>query len=103
MRFIHPRVIDYIFGEGSCGLVATMRNYRYRVGHSIRVRVGNKVFCGNVLAVVDNTRENAEKYVEYSGFNSVDEWLGEAIRLHHGRRPKYIVLVKLWDCGTNKR
>ena len=80
-----------------------MRNYRYRAGSTVRVVAGGRRFCGDILGVYDNTRENAEKLVEYSGFNNVDEWLSEAIKLHHGRKPRYIILLKLWDCGINKR
>jgi len=88
------------------GIVATMRVQRkVRIGNRytdlyvkgmivIITRNGKRVGKGIIVDVVENTRENREKYVKISGFGTVGEWEQEAKRLH-GRMPNAIVVVRL--------
>jgi len=89
------------------GIVATMRFNRYRKlgkwhlpfyarGNIIVItRHGRAVGEGIVVDVVPNTKKNREKYLHLSGFKSVEEWEQEARRLHRGRLPNSIVIVRL--------
>ncbi len=45
-------------------------------------KVGNKRFYGKVIAILPITPFSLGQYVCYSGFNSVEEWISEAERLH---------------------
>ncbi|MEX0569101.1 MAG: hypothetical protein Q6363_008100 [Candidatus Njordarchaeota archaeon] len=78
------------------GVVATMRNYDYYPGQKIVIK--SRYHRSNIHAVVQevvkNNQENREKYLSISGFDSVDEWIQEAKKLHK-KWPRLIVIVKL--------
>lgn len=76
------------------GVVATMRDYQYRVGQKVWItRKGKRICRGVVVGVYENTRENREKLFDLSGFARVEEWEEEARRLHN-KLPKWVVIVK---------
>ena len=52
------------------------------VGKKVIAKVGDKTFYGSVIATAPITPFSLGKYVDYSGFNSVEEWVSEAERLH---------------------
>jgi len=103
MRFDSDKAFEQLMKHG---IVATMRVQRkVRIGNRYTdlyvkgmivniTRNGKRVGKGIILDVVSNTKENREKYVSISGFESVEEWEREAKRLH-GRMPNVIVVVKL--------
>jgi len=78
------------------GVVATMRMYRYEP--QTEVLVNGRYRC-RVVDVYEASEDNMEKLVGVSGFDSVEEWLQEAIRLHRGRRPKWILVVTTDNVG----
>jgi len=87
----HVKVLNQILNHG---ILATMRNYPYKKGWKIKLyHKGEFIGYGEILDVVEATLENIEKYHHISGFNSPGEWLKEA-KLLHGKKPKYIVIVK---------
>jgi len=77
------------------GIVATMRNYKLRP----RTVVKAKTTLGEVYAVVEDVYPNYDEIVGelfyFSGFETPEEWIREALRLHNGRKPKYIILLRL--------
>jgi len=103
MKFDSDKAFSFLMKNG---IVATMRMQRkVRIGNRFAdlyvkgmivniTRNGKRVGKGIIVDVVENTRENREKYVGISGFQSVEEWEGEAKRLH-GRMPNVIVVVRL--------
>ena len=67
-------------------LVATIRRKGYyRVGKNVVMKVGDKKFYGKVIAIAPLSPFSLSEYTDYSGFESVEEWIAEAERLHNGR------------------
>jgi len=91
MIFRHPKAVEQLLKNG---VVATMRNYRYEVNRRVLIRTPRGVFYGRIIGVVPNTAENRQKLYRISGFDSPDEWLAEAAKLHK-RIPRYIVVVQI--------
>jgi len=84
MIFNSPTVQRYILSDAK--LVATIRRTGYyRVGKRVIAKVGDKRFYGKVIAIAPLTLFSLGQYVDYSGFESVEEWVAEAERLHKGR------------------
>ena len=84
MIFNSPTVQRYILSNTK--LVATIRRKGYyRVGKRVIAKVGDKRFHGKVIATAPITPFSLGQYAEYSGFESVEEWVAEAERLHKGR------------------
>lgn len=99
MIFKSHVVQDYILNGAE--VVATIRKKgRYKLGQKVVLKVGDKVLKGEVVAIAPLT--SAPFYVEYSGFESVEEWLYEAERLHKGLNPYgyEIVVVKVNRSGA---
>jgi len=94
MRFRHRKVVDYIF-ERSLGYVATMRLRPKKPSEWLIVDVAGMKFRACVLSCMKATDENIKMFLPYSGFEATGEWLSEAIKLHKGRRPRYIIFMKL--------
>jgi hypothetical protein len=77
-------------------LVATVRRKGcYKVGKRVIVKVGDKRFYGKVIAIAPLTLQSLSNYVDFSGFNSVEEWLNEARKLHGAKIDpnKYEIIV----------
>jgi hypothetical protein len=86
MIFNSPNVQKYILNGAS--IVATIRKKKkgyYRVGKRVIVKVGDKRFYGRVLAIAPVTPFSLSEYADYSGFESVEEWIAEAERLHKAK------------------
>jgi hypothetical protein len=49
------------------------------------MKVGDKKFYGRVITIAPVTPFSLSEYVDYSGFQSVEEWMYEAERLHKAR------------------
>ena len=49
------------------------------------MKVGDRRFYGKVIAIAPLTPFSLSEYTDYSGFESVEEWIAEAERLHNGR------------------
>jgi len=76
------------------GIVATMRTWKYKPGQIVVIKTDRGAFKGKVVDVVPNTAENRQKLYRISGFDSPNEWLMEAIKLHK-KIPRYIVVVQI--------
>ena len=84
MIFNSPTVQRYILSGAN--VVATIRRKGYyRVGQRVIAKVGDKRFYGKVIAIAPITPFSLGQYVDYSGFESVEEWIAEAERLHKAR------------------
>ena len=81
MIFDSPTVQKYILSGAS--VVATIRRKGYyRVGKKVVMKVGDKKFYGKVIAIAPLTPFSLSEYTDYSGFESVEEWIAKAERLH---------------------
>ncbi len=84
MIFDSPSVQKHILSGAS--VVATIRRKGYyKVGKRVIVKVGDKKFYGKVIAIAPLTPFSLSEYADYSGFQSVEEWIVEAERLHKAR------------------
>jgi hypothetical protein len=84
MIFNSPTVQKYIVSGAN--IVATIRRKGYyRVGKRVILKVGDKKFYGKVIAIAPLTPFSLSEYADYSGFESVEEWIMEAERLHKAR------------------
>jgi hypothetical protein len=84
MIFDSPTVQKYILSGAS--VVATIRRKGYyKVGKRVIVKIGDKKFYGKVIAIAPVTPFSLSEYADYSGFQSVEEWMYEAEKLHKGR------------------
>ena len=90
-------VQEYI--RNGCEIVATIRKKGYyKVGRRVRIKLGDKNLQGRVIAVMPLSSLSLSQHVGYSGFQSVEEWMDEAERLHKDRidEEKFeIVVVKI--------
>ena len=95
MRFCSQKVLEYLKNPRD-KLVATMRNWLYRVNQRIVIKDcnGKRIGYGIVVDVAPTTTEILKKWLKYSGFNSIDEWLAEAKKLS-GKTPQYVYLIYL--------
>jgi len=84
MIFNSSTVQKYILSGAK--LVATIRRKGYyKVGKRVIVKVGDKRFYGKVIAIAPLTPFSLSEYADYSGFQSVEEWIAEAEKLHKAR------------------
>jgi hypothetical protein len=84
MIFNSGTVQDYI--KNGCKLVATIRRKGYyKVGRKVTLKFGDSKLRGRVVAVIPLSSLSLSQHVGYSGFKSVDEWMGEAERLHKAK------------------
>jgi len=84
MIFSSHTVQKYILSGAS--VVATIRRKGYyRLGKRVIVKVGDKRFYGKVIAIAPVTPFSLSEYADYSGFESVEDWIAEAERLHKAR------------------
>jgi len=93
MRFCSQKVLEYLKNPRD-NLVATMRNWHYRLNQRIVLKNcdGDRIGYGIVVDVAPATTETLEKWLRYSGFNSINEWVAEAQRLS-GRTPRFVYLI----------
>jgi len=49
------------------------------------MKVGDRRFYGKVIAIAPLTPFSLSEYADYSGFQSVEEWIAEAEKLHKAR------------------
>jgi len=99
MIFTHPKVIKYIvtnYNEDNVSplTVATIRRYMYNEGQRIRVRIDN-IGEGDAIVRKIVSLRDAIDYVKYSGFDTVDEWIDEAMRLHKRKSRLHIVVIDI--------
>ena len=67
-------------------VVATIRKAGYyKLGQRVVMKVGDRRFYGKVIAIAPLSPFSLSEYADYSGFESVEEWIAEAERLHNGR------------------
>ena len=84
MIFNSSIVQQYILNGAE--LVATIRRRGYyKLGKRVIVKVGDKKFQGEVVGVVPLTPFSLGEYVNYSGFQSVEDWVREAEKLHKSK------------------
>jgi len=93
--FRHPKALRQLI---TSGIVATMRSFRYKKGQSVVIKTESGKLKGRIIEVVPNTPENRIKYYKLSGFETPEEWLAEAVKMHK-KTPKYIVVVELGGTG----
>jgi len=94
MIFNSPTVQRYILSGAN--VVATIRKSGYyKLGKKVIMRVEDKRFYGKVIAIAPLTLQSLSNYVNFSGFNSVEEWLNEARKLHGAKIDpnKYEIIV----------
>jgi len=92
MIFKSVKALNFFLEKGK---VATMRDTLYKVGKKVIVKHGNRVVAKALVdKVVLNTDTMRIKYFDISGFDTLDEWLEEAIRLHK-KVPRYIIILRL--------
>ena len=94
MIFNSPKVQKYILSGAR--FVATIRKSGYyHIGKWVVIRVGDKWFDGQVIAVEPVTPLTLRHYVRYSGFGSIEEWITEAMKLHKGEiyPDKFMIIV----------
>ncbi len=81
MIFNSSAVQKYILNGAK--VVATIRKSGYyKLGRKVIMKVGDKRFYGKIVAIAPLTLQSLSNYVDFSGFNSVEEWLNEARKLH---------------------
>jgi hypothetical protein len=85
MNFDSPTVQKHILNGAN--VVATIRRRKgyYKLGKRVILKVEDKRFYGKVIAIAPITPFSLSQYVDYSGFESVEEWIAEAERLHKAR------------------
>jgi len=81
MIFNSSTVKEYIL-SGARFVATIRRRGQYMLGKRVVVKVGDKKFHGEVVGIVPITPLSLGEYVSYSGFESVEDWLNEARRLH---------------------
>jgi len=84
MIFNSTTVQKYIL-SGASVVVTIRRKGYYKLGKRVIVKVGDKRFYGKVIAIAPITPFSLSQYVDYSGFESVEEWVAEAERLHKAK------------------
>jgi len=105
MKFTHPKVIEYIINnyyKVTPLRVATIRHYYYTKGKRIKVYVCG-YGIGDAIVVKTDKLRNAVLYVQYSGFDSVDEWISEASKLHKSKRNLQVVVIDIVDFRVSRR
>lgn len=102
MKFCSQKVLEYLKNPRD-RLVATMRNWSYRVNQRVVLRDcnGNVLGYGIIADVAPPNIDILKKWLQYSGFSSVDEWLSEAQRLHKGS-PRFVYLIYIVKLGDSK-
>jgi hypothetical protein len=84
MIFNSSTVQKYILNGAR--FVATIRKSGYYyIGKRVVMKVGDKKFYGKVIAIAPLTPFSLSEYTDYSGFQSVEEWIAEASQLHKAR------------------
>jgi hypothetical protein len=67
-------------------VVATIRKSGYYyIGKRVVMKVGDKRFYGKVIAIAPLTPFSLSQYADYSGFESVEEWIAEAERIYKAK------------------
>ena len=84
MIFDSPTVQTYIL-SGASVLATIRRKGYYKVGKRVIVKIGDKKFYGKVIAIAPLSSFSLGEYADYSGFQSVEEWMYEAEKLHKDR------------------
>jgi hypothetical protein len=102
MKFVEERVLNFFLEKR---IVATMRNGKYglMIGDDVDILNGSGTPIGKakVIAVLLNYPKFRQLLVKYSGFNNVKEWEQTAKKLHNGKLPKFIVLLRFTGSDTN--
>ena len=84
MIFNSSTVKRYILNGAE--IIATIRKSgQYKLDQKVVIKLGDKRFHGKVIAVAPLTLFSLSEYVEYSGFETIEEWLNEAEKLHKTR------------------
>jgi hypothetical protein len=95
MKFVEERVLNFFLEKR---IVATMRNGKYglMIGDDVDILNGSGTPIGKakVIAVLLNYPKFRQLLVKYSGFSTVEEWEQTAKKLHNGKLPKFIVLLR---------
>ena len=105
MKFTHPKVIEYIINnyyKVTPLRVTTIRSHYYNKGKRIKVYVCG-YGIGDAIVVKTDKLRNAVLYVQYSGFDNVDEWINEASRLHKYKRNLQVVVIDIIDFRVSRR
>jgi len=102
MRFCSEKVLKYLENPKDM-LIATMRNWHYRLNQRVVLKDcnGRIIGYGIVADIAPPNNDVLKKWLPYSGFNTVDEWLSEARRLHKGS-PRFVYLIYIIKLGGSK-
>jgi len=93
MKFCSQKVLEYLKNPRD-NLVATMRNWHYKINQRILLKDcnGNLIGYGIIADVAPTNSEILKEWLKYSGFNSINEWVAEARKLS-GRTPRFVYLI----------
>jgi hypothetical protein len=84
MIFNSSTVQKYILNGAKA--VATIRKAGYyELGKRVVMKVGDRRFYGKVVAIAPVKSSYLREYVDYSGFQSVEEWVAEAERIYKAK------------------
>jgi len=90
MKISDERVLKQFLDTG---VLATMRNYHYKVGQEVRIKYNGKTIAkGFIVGVFANRIAFRKAFLKYSGFNTIEEWEKKAKEIC-GRMPDYIIIV----------
>ena len=94
MRFCSRRVLEYLRNPKD-SLVDTMRIYGYKLNQRVVLKDcdGKVIGYGIVFDYAPSSDYILKRWLPYSGFNTVEEWVEEAKRLHGGKIPDTVYLI----------
>jgi hypothetical protein len=84
MIFNSTTVQKYIL-SGAKAVATIRRAGYYELGQVVIMKVGDMRLKGKVVAIAPVTSSYLSEYVDYSGFQSVEEWIAEAERIYKAK------------------
>jgi hypothetical protein len=104
MLFRDPKVVEFLLTRPK--YFATIRRWNYHEGKIIKLRLirNNLIIYGKakILEVKKYDISILKRYLKYSGFETVEDWVETATRLHGSLNNAKIVFAELLDiCVEN--
>ena len=95
VRFDSERARDYLLSHGRVYTLRTWYSPKQRTALAISGGKSIGLVSISLIGTVPLDSEVLAKYVNESGFGSVDEWVGEFRRLNKGRKIKTAYLYRV--------
>jgi len=98
MLFRDPKVVEFLLTRPK--YFATIRRWNYHEGKIIKLRlIRNKVIYGKakILSVNKYDISILKRYLKYSGFETVEDWIETATGLHGSLNNAKIVFAELLE------